>query len=116
MTRNRYTDDEHDAIVRYVRDNHRAVDRVDPHAWRRSAAFLALCAGIPGHSDKSVGMKTITAIDTLQVGTSPRVWTHDNTWVEASLERIGTDAPPETAADVVRRLGGGELLFGEDDE
>lgn len=115
MKRNLYTDDEHDAIARYVVDNHRKanIDWEDKNRWRRSPAFHALCNAIPGHSPDSIVMKVHYVADALDVGTSAREWVHEGPWLEASLKRIGQDKPPETAEDIVRRLGGGDLLFGD---
>jgi hypothetical protein len=112
MTKNLYTDDEHDAIARYVLANRQTIqDRAGPHRWRRSPQFIALVNDLARHSEGSIALKTIAFMDWAGIGQGGREWTHDDVrWMRAASDRIAADPQPETAADAARRLGFGDLL------
>jgi hypothetical protein len=116
MTKNTYTPDEYDEIMRFMRDHYRRLVKLDPHAWKRSHEFHALCADVSRHSPESIQLKVIHIADTLGYGTrrAGDVWTKDKSadWIGESLKRIGDDTPPETFDDMMRRLGGADL-FGD---
>jgi hypothetical protein len=115
----RWTDEEHDQVARYVRGNISTIqDRADRNRWRRSPQFNALVADLADRrTEAAVTWKTMALMDWADIGQSDvGVWIHDAVWMQASWDRTSSDAQPETAEDIVRRLGGSASLYEDEND